>query len=109
MESYTYHVSWKGHGGRLPVASFKNRYIGRLEVTNQMSATEVCGEMEEAARKNLWLVLLFHSIVEENPGDYEISASVVDEIYACARYLEDHGVIRVEPVRTAAKILERRR
>ncbi len=108
MESYTYHVSWKGHGGRMPTVNIDNRYIGRLEVTNEMTVTQVCGEMVQAARKNLWLVLLFHTIVEGEAGEYEVSAEMVEGIYACANFLENKGVIDVAPVRDAAEALEKR-
>jgi len=106
MESYAYHLSWKGHGGRVPATGFENRYIGRLEVTNSMTSVQVCGEMAEAARNDVWLILLFHTIVEGEAGEYEVSASVFSEIIACAHYLDSQGVIRVETVKDAVKALE---
>lgn len=109
MEYYDYHLSWKGHGGRNPARRFDPRYIGRLEVTNNMTAASVCGEMVRAAQSNVWIVLLFHGIVEDDAGEYEVSADMFEQILQCTRFLEDQGLVRVETARDAAELLEWRR
>jgi len=106
MESYTFHLSWKGHGGRNPTSGIDPRYIGRLEVTFDMSATLVCGEMVRAAQNDTWLVLLFHGIVNGDPADYQITANKFEAIIACARFLEDNGIVEVKTVRDAMAAIE---
>jgi peptidoglycan/xylan/chitin deacetylase (PgdA/CDA1 family) len=101
MLSYQAHLSWEGHGGRNPRSTIDPRFIGRLEVVNSMSSAEVCGEMVASARDGTWLVLLFHGITEDAPGDYEVSVTMLDEIFACAALLQDRGVIEVRTVREA--------
>lgn len=105
MGTYGAHLSWQGHGGRNPQGAVDPRYIGRLEVVNTMTATQVCGEMVDSARDGTWLVLLFHGITEDTPGDYEVSADMVDDIFACAAFLQDRGVIEVRTVRDALSSL----
>lgn len=99
MASYRAHLSWQGHGGRNPQLAIDPRFIGRLEVVNSMTATEVCGEMVASAPDGTWLVLLFHGITEGAPGEYEVSAAMVDEIFACAALLRDRQVIEVVTIR----------
>ncbi|MBA3910576.1 MAG: hypothetical protein C0524_11985 [Rhodobacter sp.] len=106
MEQYRFHLSWRGHGGRNPRTMFDPRQIGRLEVVNTMTAAEVCGEMVASARDGTWLVLLFHGITESAPGDYEVSARMVDEIFSCAAFLDRRGLIKVATVRDAARMIE---
>lgn len=106
MASYRAHLSWQGHGGRNPQGAIDPRFIGRLEVVNTMTATEVCGEMALSARDRTWLVLLFHGITEGPPGDYEVSAAMMDAIFSCAALLRDRGVIEVATVRDALDALE---
>ncbi|WP_169052265.1 polysaccharide deacetylase family protein [Tabrizicola sp. YIM 78059] len=106
MASYRAHLSWKGHGGRNPRDAIEPRFIGRLEVVNTMTAAQVCGEMVASARDGTWLVLLFHGITEGPPGDYEVSAAMMDEIFSCAAFLRDRGVIEVATVRDALASLE---
>jgi peptidoglycan/xylan/chitin deacetylase (PgdA/CDA1 family) len=101
MQSYGAHLSWQGHGGQNPQDNLVPRSIGRLEVVNTMTAAEVCGEMVASARNGTWLVLLFHGITEAAPAEYEVSASMVDEIFACAAFLRASGVIEVRTVRDA--------
>jgi peptidoglycan/xylan/chitin deacetylase (PgdA/CDA1 family) len=101
MASYTAHLSWQGHGGRNPRDAIDPRFIGRLEAVNTMTAAEVCGEMVASARDGTWLVLLFHGITEGPPGDYEVSAAMMDEIFSCAAYLQARDVIEVKTVRDA--------
>lgn len=101
MATYRAHLSWQGHGGRNPRDAIDPRFIGRLEVVNTMTATEVCGEMVASARDGTWLVLLFHGITEGPPGDYEVSAAMVDDIFSCAAILQARGVIEVLTVRDA--------
>lgn len=101
MGTYRAHLSWEGHGGRNPRTAIDPRFIGRLEVINTMTATEVCGEMVDSAREGTWLVLLFHGITEGPPGDYEVSAFMMDEIFACAAFLQAEGIIEVRTVRDA--------
>ena len=105
MESYSYHLSWKGHEGRNPVTAIDQRYIGRLEVTSDMSSALVCGEMVRAAQTGIWLVLLFHGIVEENPQEYQITAGKFEEILSCADLLKQNGIIRVATARDAMEII----
>lgn len=99
METYQAHLSWKGHGGRNPRAALDPRLIGRLEVVNTMTPVEVCGEMVASARDETWLVLLFHGVTEGEPADYEVSAAMLDEIFACTAFLRDRGLIDVVTVR----------
>lgn len=106
MESYDYHLSWKGHGGRNPANEIDPRYIGRFEVTNDMSAARVCGEMVSAAQNDFWLVLLFHGIVDGDPVDYQITARKYEEIIACASLLDQKGVIQVKTIREAMEAIE---
>jgi peptidoglycan/xylan/chitin deacetylase (PgdA/CDA1 family) len=101
MESYQAHLSWQGHGGRNRRDAIDPRYIGRLEVVNTMTAAEICGEMVASARDGTWLVLLFHGISEGPPGDYEVSAAMMDEIFSCAAFLQARDVIEVQTVRDA--------
>jgi peptidoglycan/xylan/chitin deacetylase (PgdA/CDA1 family) len=101
MASYQTHLSWQGHGGRNPRDAIDPRFIGRLEVVNTMTAAEVCGEMVASARDGTWLVLLFHGISEGPPGDYEVSARMMDEIFFCAALLQARDVIEVKTVRDA--------
>lgn len=105
MAQYRYHLSWEGHGGRNPANAIDPRYIGRFEVTGEMSSALVCGEMVRAAQTGTWLVLLFHGIVDEDPQDNQVSTTAFEEIAACARLLEDRGVIRVLTVRAAMEEL----
>jgi len=109
MEYYDYHLSWKGHRGRNPAARFDPSYIGRLEVTNDMTPAQVCGEMVRAAESNIWLVVLFHGIVDDEAGEYEVSAEIYEDILSCTKILQDNGLIQVETVRNAAQRLDRRR
>lgn len=106
IAQYRAHLSWKGHGGRNPRAAIDPRQIGRLEVVNTMTAREVCGEMAVTARDDTWLVLLFHGISEGAPGDYEVSAAMVGEIFSCAAYLDRSGLIDVVTVREALQMIE---
>ena len=101
MASYPAHLSWQVHVGRNPRDAIDPRFIGRLEVVNTMTATEVCGEMVASARDGTWLVLLFHGITEGPPGDYEVSASMMDEIFSCAAFLQARDIIEVKTVRDA--------
>ena len=101
MASYRAHLSWEGHGGRNPRDAIDPRFIGRLEVLNSMTAAEVCGEMVASARDGTWLVLLFHGISDGPPGDYEVSAAMMDEIFSCAAFLQARDVIEVKTVRDA--------
>jgi peptidoglycan/xylan/chitin deacetylase (PgdA/CDA1 family) len=101
MVPYRAHLSWQGHGGRNPRAAIDPRFIGRLAMINTMTATEVCGEMVDSARNGTWLVLLFHGISEGPPGEYEVSAFMMDEIFACAAFLQAEGMIEVRTVRDA--------
>lgn len=107
MAQYRAHLSWQGHGGRNPQDAVNPRFIGRLEVVNTMTAAEVCGEMVISARNGTWLVLLFHGITEGPPGNYEVSAAMLDEIFGCADFLRDQGVIEVTTVRDALDRLEK--
>lgn len=108
MASYRAHLSWQGHGGRNPRDAIEPRFIGRLEVVNTMTAAEVCGEMAASTRDGTWLVLLFHGITEGPPGDYAVSAAMLDEIFSCAALLRDRGLIEVTTVRDALDALEAR-
>lgn len=101
MARFKAHLSWQGHGGRNPRDAIDPRYIGRLEVVNTMTAAEVCGEMVASARDGTWLVLLFHGITPDAPGEYEVSADMVDEIFSCASFLDGRGLIEVRTVRDA--------
>jgi peptidoglycan/xylan/chitin deacetylase (PgdA/CDA1 family) len=101
MAHYDYHLSWKGFGGRNPIEEVDPSYIGRLEVTHEMEAVTVCGEMVRAAQNDVWLVLLIHGLVEGTPGEYEVSVSTYREILSCAAYLDDAGIIDVVTVRDA--------
>jgi len=105
MESYSYHLSWKGHAGRNPVTALDQRYIGRFEVTNDMSSALVCGEMVRAAQTGIWLVLLFHGIVEENPQEYQIAAWKYEEILSCANLLAQSEIIQIVTVKEAMDII----
>lgn len=106
MADYRAHLSWQGHGGRNPRGALDPRLVGRLEVVNAMTAAEVCGEMVATARDGTWLVLLFHGITEGTPGEYEVSASKVDQIFGCASLLDQRGVIEVRTVRDALLQIE---
>lgn len=106
MASYRAHLSWQGHGGRNPRDTVDPRFIGRLEVVNTMTAAEVCGEMVASARDGTWLVLLFHGITEGPPGDYEVSAAMMDGVFSCAAFLRDRDLIEVTTVRDALTMLE---
>lgn len=106
MDFYRYHLSWKGHGGRNPIADTDPRYVGRLEVVNTMTAAEVCGEMVRAAITDTWLVLLFHGIVDREPGDYEVSVRQYEDVLVCAERLAGAGVIEVRTVRDAMAATE---
>lgn len=106
MGIYDNHLSWLGHLGRNPIDTIDRRYIGRFEVTNSMSSTLVCGEMLRAALTNTWLVLLFHGIVDEDPGQYQISARKFDEIAACAARLSEAGIVQIKTIRDAAWAIE---
>lgn len=101
MANYDAHLSWQGHGGRNPRDAIDPRFIGRLEVVNTMTSAEVCGEMVASARDGTWLVLLFHGISTGDPGEYEVSASVMEEIFSCAAFLQARDVIAVRTVRNA--------
>lgn len=105
MEHYSYHLSWKGNGGRNPARQIDRRYIGRYAVTNAMSSAQVCGEMVRAAQTDTWLVLLFHEIVADGAGDHQVSAGLYEEIVSCARLLQDKGIIQVKTVRDAVQAL----
>lgn len=104
--SYDFHLSWKGHGGRNPMGAIDPRYIGRFEVTNDMSSAQVCGEMVRAGQSGIWLVLLFHVIVDTDPQDYEITAWKFEEILSCASFLAQNDVIQVMTVRQAMAAIE---
>ncbi len=106
MAHFRAHLSWQGHGGRNPRDAIDPRYIGRLEVVNTMTAAEVCGEMVASARDGTWLVLLFHGITPGDPGEYEVSAEMVDGIFSCAAFLDARGLIEVRTVRAALSELE---
>ena len=106
MAGYRAHLSWQGHGGRNPKGAIDPRYIGRLEVVNTMTSAQVCGEMVASARDGTWLVLLFHGITEGPPGDYEVSAAMMDGVFSCAALLRERGVIEVTTVRDALDRLE---
>jgi peptidoglycan/xylan/chitin deacetylase (PgdA/CDA1 family) len=101
MTHYDYHLSWKGFGGRNPIDEVDRNYIGRLEVTHDMEPETVCGEMVRAAQNGVWLVLLIHGLVEETPGEYEVSISTYREILSCAAYLDNAGIIDVVTVKDA--------
>lgn len=105
MESYYYHLSWKGHGGRNPIAAIDRRYIGRFEVTNDMNSARVCGEMVRAAQNDIWLVLLFHGIVDADPQDYEVAAWQFEEVVACASLLAEKQVIQVLTIKDAMEAI----
>lgn len=106
MAVYKAHLSWQGHGGRNPRASIDPRFIGRFEVVNSLSAAEVCGEMVKSARAGTWLVLLFHGITDHPPGEYEVSTDMVDDIFACAAFLQANGLVEVRTVRDALTQIE---
>lgn len=105
MGSYSYHLSWKGHAGRNPVTALDHRYIGRFEVTNDMSSAQVCGEMVRAAQTGIWLVLLFHGIVDETPQEYQIAAWKYEEILSCANLLAQRDIIQIATVKQAMEII----
>ena len=106
MAHFRAHLSWQGHGGRNPRGAIDRRYIGRLEVVNTMTAAEVCGEMVASARDGTWLVLLFHGITPGAPGEYEVSADMMDEIFSCAAFLDARGLIELRTVRDALAEVE---
>ena len=106
MAVYKAHLSWQGHGGRNPRANIDPRFIGRFEVVNSLSAAEVCGEMVESARAGTWLVLLFHGITDQAPGEYEVSTDMVDDIFACAAFLQANGLVEVRTVRDALTLIK---
>jgi peptidoglycan/xylan/chitin deacetylase (PgdA/CDA1 family) len=101
MARYDYHLSWKGFGGRNPIEGVDPNLIGRLEVTHDMEAVTVCGEMVRAAQNDVWLVLLIHGLVEGTPSKYQVSVSTYREILSCAAYLDDAGIIDVVTVKDA--------
>lgn len=106
MEHYRYQLSWKGHGGRNPIGAVDQNYIGRFEITRETSSETVCGEMVRAALNHVWLVLLVHDIVEENPDVSQISARHFEEVVACADLLADKGVVRILTIRDAMGEIE---
>lgn len=106
MEYYRYQLSWKGHAGRNPIEAIDPRYIGRYEITRDISSATVCGEMVRAALDNVWLVLLVHGIVEDNPNESQISARHFEEVVSCAALLAEKGVIRVLTVEDAMREIE---
>lgn len=106
MAHFRAHLSWQGHGGRNPRDALDPRHIGRLEVVNTMTAAEVCGEMVASARDGTWLVLLFHGITPGVPGEYEVSADMMDEIFSCAAFLDARGLIELRTVRDALSEVE---
>ena len=108
MEHYRAHLSWYGHDGRNPIVGLDPRYIGRLEVTPEMSAAEVCGEIVYAGLNGIWLVLLFHGIVDGEPAEYEVSTDHFSAILACAAELDHAGLIRIRTVRNAFSEIENR-
>lgn len=101
MDSFSYHLTLGSNGWKNPLNGVDPRNIARREVVNTMNAAEVCGEMVESSLNGTWLVLLFHGIVDTEPGDYEISSQEFDRILACASRLQEAGVIEVLTVRDA--------
>ena len=85
-------------GGRNLHDEMDRWHIKRFEVSADMTASEVCTEVEAAALAGDWLVLLFHGIVDGNAGAYEVSASVFRDVLACAAELRDARAIDILPV-----------
>ena len=65
----------------------------------------MCAEIVEAALNGVWLVLMFHELVEQPPGDYEYGISDFRRILACAKRLQDQELIRVVTVADAINLL----
>lgn len=93
--------AWGENNGRNRMDSVNPYMIERLAVESDMQPSLVCGEMIRAALNNEWLVLMFHEVVMSEPSGYQISANTFEEILACARYLEDNGIVRLETIKSA--------
>lgn len=106
MERHRHHVlAWGGNRGRNPMQAVDASQIGRLEVSHQDSPTKVCGEIAEAARDGIWLVLMFHEFVAQAPDKYQYDIADFRRILACASRMQEQDLIQVVTVADAMKLL----
>ena len=97
--------AWGGNKGRNPMQGVDAAQIGRLEVSHQDSPKQVCEAMNDAARDGIWLVLMFHEFVKQDPGKYQYGIDDFRRILACAKLLQDRKMIRVVSVADAMELL----
>lgn len=76
--------------------------ISRIDVgLPHITAADVCKTIDEAVEKNLWLILLFHTIPTEEPGEYQMGLSTFESVMKCLHEKVHADGVRVATVRDA--------
>ena len=105
MERYSHHLlAWGGNQGRNLLQGVNPAQIGRLDVSHRHSPAKVCDAMRDAARDGVWLVLMFHEFVRQEPAEYQYNIDDFRRILACAKALQDESRIRVVTVADAMNL-----
>ncbi|SMH36283.1 polysaccharide deacetylase family protein [Maritimibacter sp. HL-12] len=108
-ERFSNHLlAWGGTEGRNHPATTDRAMISRMNVNWNTPPEHYCAEIRAAAANGIWLVLMFHQIVESDPEPYTLALNDFEEIMSCAAEARDAGAIRIETVRDAMALISRR-
>jgi len=106
LERHSNHVlAWGGNHGRNPMQRVDASQIGRQEVSHKDTPAKICGDIAQAARDGVWLVLMFHEFVKNTPTKYQYNIADFRRILACAKRMQDQDLIRVVTVADAMRLL----
>lgn len=100
---YDAHLGAWGNNGVNELEATDHFRINRAEIEYQRSADDICAEMAQAGENGDWLVYMLHSIVDEEPEEYEISHYVFRKIVTCAAELRGNGKLRVMTTKEALR------
>lgn len=107
---YELHVdAWNTDGATDGLNTFDSinpLVIHRIDMSSpELAKMDICGLVQTAADKHLWLVLLFHTVTYAPPGAYQVSAESFEKDMQCLKSAVDNATVRVTTVRSAYELL----